>query len=596
MSDRAWLEAMLDAERALRDAASRAGLVPADVGGGDRRRLPRRALRLRAAVASRAARPATLSSRSCARCASRSATRRRLRPPRRDEPGHPRHGGDARRARAPRLIDEELDGVAGLCAGSRRSIAGRSMAARTLLQQAVPTTFGLKAAGWLVGVVEARERPARVRLPAQLGGAAGTLAPLGEHGPEVLRLFAAELGLDGAAAPVARAPRSGRARPRRWPTQPRPARRSAATSCSSPRPRWARSPRPRAAARRRCRTSATRSRAVLARACARPCTRTRRVLTGGAHEHERAAGAWHAEWARSRGARATAARRRRCAVAPGPRGRPRADAREPPRACSPSAPLRLAIERDELVGRVRVGRPRRAAARGRSRAPTLDPADYLGSAGVLVDRALAVPGDRVKLAYRSTAPRARRSSCSSGSLGTTTALWEPQLAAFAGRDPRAPPRPPGSRRRAGPRGAVHGRRSRRAVLAVAGRARLVASSSGLSLGGMVGMWLGSTRRAGGDGSCSRAPAPRSARPRDGPSAPRPSARGHWRRSSTRCSSAGSRPRSAAPPRVPRPRRAPHDPARGLRALLRGARRLRRPRRPRAIVAPPTLVVSARRTR
>jgi hypothetical protein len=72
------------------------------------------------------------------------------------------------------------------------------MAARTLLQQAVPTTFGLKAAGWLVSVLEARGRLAAVRderLAAQLGGAAGTLAALGDEGPEVARLYAAELGL-----------------------------------------------------------------------------------------------------------------------------------------------------------------------------------------------------------------------------------------------------------------------------------------------------------------------------------------------------------------------------------------------------------------
>ncbi|MFI7707725.1 lyase family protein [Nonomuraea sp. NPDC049480] len=52
------------------------------------------------------------------------------------------------------------------------------MAARTLTQQAVPTTFGLKAAGWrkLAADALARLRDARVALPAQLGGAAGTLA------------------------------------------------------------------------------------------------------------------------------------------------------------------------------------------------------------------------------------------------------------------------------------------------------------------------------------------------------------------------------------------------------------------------------------
>ena len=60
------------------------------------------------------------------------------------------------------------------------------MAARTLLQQAVPTTFGYKAAGWLAGLLEARERLQGLRLPAQLGGAAGTLAAFGERGPDVL--------------------------------------------------------------------------------------------------------------------------------------------------------------------------------------------------------------------------------------------------------------------------------------------------------------------------------------------------------------------------------------------------------------------------
>ena len=71
------------------------------------------------------------------------------------------------------------------------------IAARTLLQQAVPTTFGLKAAGWLVAVGDARERlaAAAAALPAQLGGAGGTLAAFGEHGPELLRLFAAEVDL-----------------------------------------------------------------------------------------------------------------------------------------------------------------------------------------------------------------------------------------------------------------------------------------------------------------------------------------------------------------------------------------------------------------
>jgi 3-carboxy-cis,cis-muconate cycloisomerase len=69
---------------------------------------------------------------------------------------------------------------------------------RTLLQQAVPTTFGLKAAGWLVALDEVRARLAQVRrerLAVQFGGAAGNLAPLGEAGPEVVEGLATLLGL-----------------------------------------------------------------------------------------------------------------------------------------------------------------------------------------------------------------------------------------------------------------------------------------------------------------------------------------------------------------------------------------------------------------
>ena len=67
------------------------------------------------------------------------------------------------------------------------------MAGRTLLQQALPTTFGMKAAGWLVSVLEVRRRLLDVRyrgLAAQLGGAAGTLASLGKSGVSVLGEFA----------------------------------------------------------------------------------------------------------------------------------------------------------------------------------------------------------------------------------------------------------------------------------------------------------------------------------------------------------------------------------------------------------------------
>ena len=88
------------------------------------------------------------------------------------------------------------------------------MAARTLLQQAVPTTFGYKAAGWLVGLVHARTQAGALELPAQLGGAAGTQAALGDDGPEVLRLYALEFGLREPTAAVAHDP------PRRSPISP----------------------------------------------------------------------------------------------------------------------------------------------------------------------------------------------------------------------------------------------------------------------------------------------------------------------------------------------------------------------------------------
>ncbi len=72
------------------------------------------------------------------------------------------------------------------------------MAGRTLLQQALPITFGLKAARWL-GLVarqvprlqEVRRRVACV----QLGGAAGTLAALGTAGEQVTLHLAEELDL-----------------------------------------------------------------------------------------------------------------------------------------------------------------------------------------------------------------------------------------------------------------------------------------------------------------------------------------------------------------------------------------------------------------
>jgi 3-carboxy-cis,cis-muconate cycloisomerase len=62
------------------------------------------------------------------------------------------------------------------------------MVARTLTQHAVPTTFGLKVSGWLAAVLDAEDDLAPLVFPVQLGGAAGTLAAV------------VELGLDPGAA------------------------------------------------------------------------------------------------------------------------------------------------------------------------------------------------------------------------------------------------------------------------------------------------------------------------------------------------------------------------------------------------------------
>jgi 3-carboxy-cis,cis-muconate cycloisomerase len=75
---------------------------------------------------------------------------------------------------------------------------GSVMPARTHAQQALPTTFGLKAAGWLAPLLRHLDRLAELReriLVVQFGGAAGTLAALGSRGVEVAAGLASELGL-----------------------------------------------------------------------------------------------------------------------------------------------------------------------------------------------------------------------------------------------------------------------------------------------------------------------------------------------------------------------------------------------------------------
>lgn len=101
----------------------------------------------------------------------------------------------AERAGAPieRSLRLLCDGCAELAERHRSTL----MVGRTLLQHALPTTFGLKAAGWLVEACAALDtmRSTRSRLPVQLGGAVGTLAAFGGTGVDVFERMAAELGL-----------------------------------------------------------------------------------------------------------------------------------------------------------------------------------------------------------------------------------------------------------------------------------------------------------------------------------------------------------------------------------------------------------------
>jgi 3-carboxy-cis,cis-muconate cycloisomerase len=76
--------------------------------------------------------------------------------------------------------------------------------ARTRFQQAVLTTFGLKAVGWLAPLPRHRQRLAELRprlLVVQFGGAAGNLSALGGRGIEVMEALARELGLGCPAMP-----------------------------------------------------------------------------------------------------------------------------------------------------------------------------------------------------------------------------------------------------------------------------------------------------------------------------------------------------------------------------------------------------------
>ncbi|MEK9968622.1 MAG: 3-carboxy-cis,cis-muconate cycloisomerase, partial [Ferrovibrio sp.] len=96
------------------------------------------------------------------------------------------------------LIEADLAKLSASLAALAQKHRQTPMVGRTWLQHALPITFGLKAAGWLDTVERHRAHMAEIRprlLVLQFGGAAGTLAALGDKGLVVAQALAEELKL-----------------------------------------------------------------------------------------------------------------------------------------------------------------------------------------------------------------------------------------------------------------------------------------------------------------------------------------------------------------------------------------------------------------
>jgi 3-carboxy-cis,cis-muconate cycloisomerase len=96
------------------------------------------------------------------------------------------------------LVEGELTLISEALAGLARRYRDTPMAGRSNLQQAVPITFGFKAATLLAGFERHRERLTQLRprvLVGEFGGAAGTLASLGKDGLAVQTELMKELNL-----------------------------------------------------------------------------------------------------------------------------------------------------------------------------------------------------------------------------------------------------------------------------------------------------------------------------------------------------------------------------------------------------------------
>ncbi|MFE5868256.1 3-carboxy-cis,cis-muconate cycloisomerase [Streptomyces roseifaciens] len=219
-ADTAWLQAMLDAEAALARAQARLGAVPAPAAEAVTRcaRAGRLDVRALALAARETANPVVGLVQALTRLVAADTP---------EAAAYVHRGSTSQDIldtgamlvadRTLRTVRADLtrtaEALAVLAARHRDTV----MAGRTLTLHAVPTTFGLKAAGWRQLVLDAEARLGRVHegLPVSLGGAAGTLAGYLEHarldgvegtgdGSYAERLvdaFAAETGLARPALP-----------------------------------------------------------------------------------------------------------------------------------------------------------------------------------------------------------------------------------------------------------------------------------------------------------------------------------------------------------------------------------------------------------
>jgi 3-carboxy-cis,cis-muconate cycloisomerase len=408
VSDEAWLQALLDVEAALARAQAAAGAIPAAhadaIAAACRAdRYDIEALGEEAAEVGNPAAPLVRALRAqvggdAAGDVHRGATSQDI-------------VDSAAMLVAGRALDPILDDLTGAADAAAHLAAEHRatvIAGRTLMQQAVPVTFGLKAAGWLVALDESAERIEVVRdtrLAAQLGGAAGTLAALGDSALDVLARFARELGLaeptvawhtdrtriaelagalgeaSGAVAKVAgdvvllSQTEVGEVREggERGGSSTMPHKRNPVAAISAL-----------AGARQAPGLVAT-------------------LLAAMEHEHERAAGAWHAEWAPLRAlliaTGSAAAWLRDCLsnleVDP---ERMRANLHDALLAERVAAAIGRPQGDDVVRAALAEGRPLALAAREHLDSEDvdrlLDPATYLGATDALIDRALAAHGRR----------------------------------------------------------------------------------------------------------------------------------------------------------------------------------------------------------